>query len=149
MPFHTPYANPCPKDAGALGHFPEPPAKQEFARESDINVIMSRYEKSGHLPPADMESVYADFSDVGELQDALARVDAAREAFMTVPADIREKCGNDPVRFMGYLQDPKNADELREVGILKGVEVPQGQVIVETLKTIADRLPAPPAKEAK
>lgn len=146
--FRTPYANPPHAEAGALRHFPEEGAKQEFAEECDINCIMRRYERTGLEPSVDAGAVFGDFSDVGDFLEAHNRVAAAREAFMSLPSKVREQFANDPAKLIEFCSNPENAEAARELGLMKLEEVPQGEVIMRTLRTIAKNTkPAQPAKE--
>lgn len=92
--------------------------KQEFKDECDINRIMARALRSGQFPPAVSVGRYGDFSEVGDYQEALARVEYAREQFAGLPAKTREKFGNDPARFLEAV--PKmSREEALELGLLK------------------------------
>lgn len=93
--------------------------RQEFAEDCDINVIMSRYEKTGvinHFSPRSLD--YVDFSEIPDnLQDALQMLEDAKASFMTLPASVRTTFDNDPLRFVAFASDPKNLDKMREWGL--------------------------------
>ena len=38
---------------------------------------------------------------------------------MQFPADVRSKFDNDPVKFVGFLEDSQNYDEALKLGIVK------------------------------
>lgn len=91
--------------------------KQEFAEEADINRIMSRYTETGMVPEA-ITGTYGDFSesvDFHQAQNILARADAQ---FSSLPADVRARFENDPAKFLDFVHDEKNLEELQELGLL-------------------------------
>lgn len=102
----------------------EPSLTQESDRnETDINVIMERFNRTGQLPQVQMEAMSGDFSDITDFRDALDRVQAAQAAFMEIPAKIRLQFNNDPAEFIAFAEDPKNIDKLRELGLAEKIEI--------------------------
>jgi len=102
----------------ALTDFDESRTSQEFADEADINNIMARYLKTGTVPVyADRQAFYADAHTMSyqEMQNIL--IDA-ENAFMQLPAAVRERFGNDPAAFVEFASDKKNVNELREMELL-------------------------------
>lgn len=94
--------------------------KQEFKEECDINKIMSRYEKTGILSHTNKRSPqFGDFSNVTTYEDAFNQLQDTRDAFMTLPARVREKFQNDPAEFIKYMEDPKFHDEQVKLGLRK------------------------------
>lgn len=99
--------------------------KQSFKDECDINVIMRRYEASGILPiPQAGEPRYADLTTSSDFQAAMMEVAAARTAFAELPARIRDRFDNDPARLLEFLDDPRNVEEGRELGLYAPEDVP-------------------------
>lgn len=91
--------------------------KQSFKDECNINKIMDKFQKTGainhyttHAPQ------YGDCTAV-ELADALNIVAQAEEMFDELPSELRKKFGNDPEQFLEFVQDPKNLEEMRELGL--------------------------------
>lgn len=98
--------------------------KQEFKDECDINVIMRRFVRDRALSPdqlARRQGMYADVSAVPDLAECLDRVRRAEAGFLTLPARVRERFGNDPGALLVFLADPRNADEARELGLLERI----------------------------
>lgn len=91
--------------------------KQSFKNECDINKIMEKFQKSGAI------SHYASHApDYGEctqanLQDALNIVADANTMFEELPSSIRAKFHNDAGQFLDFVQDKKNLEEMRELGL--------------------------------
>lgn len=105
-------------------------AKQAFKQECDINNILKRYEKTGlvtHL--ARHGGRYEELPSDVDFQTALNTLMKAEEAFASLPAKIRRRFDNDPAAFLAFVQDPRNQDEMIELGL-------------------ATRRPDPPAEQA-
>lgn len=106
---HAPVDLFCPDDGMA---------RQEFADECDINVLMSRYERTGVLNHYNAGAPqYLDVTDVPDLARSFEILDAAETAFMRLPATVRREFGNDPIRFVEYASDPANVGRMREWGL--------------------------------
>lgn len=92
--------------------------QQHFRDETDINRIMSKYQKTGvitHL--ARYAGQYGDFSDIPDYQSGLNRIRESQEMFMTLPSDIRAKFKNDPGEFIAFASDPENLKEMQDMGL--------------------------------
>lgn len=96
-------------------------ARQEFAEECDINAIMARYQTTGQLPANfGAQPRYLDLTGVPEtLQETLAQLKDAEDAFMRLPATVRREFDNDAVAFTEFALNPDNFDTLREWGLAK------------------------------
>lgn len=98
----------------------EQPSKtdQSQAPACDVNNIMAKYKKTGQITHlARKQGVYADVSQISDLQTAIEQVQSANNAFMSIPAELRAKLNNDPVKFIEYLQDPSNDEESIKYGL--------------------------------
>jgi len=94
--------------------------KQADLKESDINFIMKRYEKTGQVPePFYKNPVYGDFSEVPDFQEALNIVNRARDQFYGLEASVRSKFDNDPAKFLAFVNDPNNQEELIKMGLAR------------------------------
>lgn len=96
---------------------------QSFKKECDINNIVAKFKKT--RDPSllkQRQGVYADVSEYGDLSDAYMKVQNAEEAFATVPAALRAKLDNDPVKFIQYMNDPNNIEEAVQYGIMSRKE---------------------------
>lgn len=92
---------------------------QSIAPETDVNYIVNKFMKTGtvtHL--SNRQGQYLDATtfpkDLGEALNAITR---ANQAFMELPAQIREKFGNSPEMYISFLQDPKNDQEAVKLGL--------------------------------
>lgn len=114
-------------------------AKQAFKKECDINAIMARYEKNGLISHVNrFQGQYGDFTDPPGYQDALNKVISAQDMFMTLPAKVRARFGNDPGEFLEFVQDPRNSDELVKLGLAKYPE-PE-----KPMEVVVKEMPAAP-----
>lgn len=100
--------------------------KQAERDETDINVIMKKYEKTGVLESWNSRpGRYADVSSVYEYMDALNIVQMAEESFANLPAEVRDACGNDPAGLLELVFDPERKAEAEALGLrLPGEEAP-------------------------
>lgn len=99
-------------------------AQQQFKEDSDINTIVKRFGLTGQLPDNVRVPVEGDFSNVTDYQSAMNVVRRAQESFMEMPADVRERFGNDPGKFVAFVNDKNNLDEARKLGIAVAAPVP-------------------------
>jgi len=112
--------------------------KQEFQYECDINNVIKAFSSTGmfkHVSANAGSGVYLDLPDSMDFQDALHQVHQARDAFMTLPAKLRSRFGNDPAEFLAFTHDPKNLEELRSLGLAKPEPVPPPPVVVTMAPT--------------
>lgn len=92
--------------------------KQSFKEECDIDRILKKYRATGVIDHVKRGvPQYGDFSNIPDYQNAIHAVRLADEKFMDLPADIRKRFDNDPGKFLMFVQDPKNLDELRDMGL--------------------------------
>lgn len=101
--------------------------KQSFKKECDINEILRQFRRTGLISHVErQQGFYGDFIGATTYHDALNLIHDAQDMFMTVPAHIRAKFENDPAKFLDFVHDPDNIDEMRELGLLpKGTPKPK------------------------
>jgi len=78
--------------------------QQSFAQELDINTILRRFNVTGQAPLGAMAPMYGDFTGLHDWEDAVEKVTRAREDFMRLPPEIRERFQNDPGQLIEYAQ---------------------------------------------
>ena len=94
--------------------------KQSFAKESNINLIMAKYEKTGLLDHLNKhEGNYGNFIGYADYHTSMNQIQEAADAFQTIPAGVRAKFSNDPAKFLEFAQNPENIDELIEMGLAR------------------------------
>lgn len=114
--FNNELVNPV---TGEVSH-PPSMTKQEFAKQCDINNIIKEFSLTGqinHINAAAAQGAFLDLPDSVDYQEHLHTIMAAEAAFAALPAKMRDRFQGDPATFLAFVQDPKNADELIELGI--------------------------------
>lgn len=85
--------------------------KQSFKDECDINVIVGRF-GIGEPPLVPRKiPLQGDFHDAPSFQEVLNMQLQAAETFGALPAKVRERFGNNPVKFVEFFSDEANFDE--------------------------------------
>lgn len=127
----------------------ESKTKQSFKKECDINVIMAKYQKTGALSHVNQFAGDYDFAPAISYLEAHALIEQADEMFVALPSTLRNKFDNDPSKFLAFVQDEGNSDEMRELGLLKVDEkpVPAEPVIDQDRSNIAEEKPAGEGEE--
>lgn len=92
-------------------------AQQHQADEADINTIVRNFGITGQVPIIQRPPALTEFAEVVDYHTAQNMIRRAQESFMELPADLRSKFDNDPGAFVQFVDDPKNADALVELGI--------------------------------
>lgn len=93
--------------------------QEQFADACQTDTIIRKYNMMGVNPfIASGGSQYLDTTQIPSFvvaQNAQIRV---KEYFEGLPSDIRLEFNNDPMQFAEVVSDPRNADYLREIGVL-------------------------------
>ncbi|WNK13515.1 MAG: internal scaffolding protein [Microvirus sp.] len=93
--------------------------KQEFKNECDINTIMARFDKTGVLAFTNrFQPQYGDVTGI-EFQTSMELIAHGRSMFQELPSGIRARFQNDPARFLDFVHDENNAEEMRAMGLLR------------------------------
>ncbi|QCQ84768.1 internal scaffolding protein [Blackfly microvirus SF02] len=117
--------------------------RQEFQDECDINVLMASYERNGVMTHVNRGSPqFLDVSDVPDLPKAIAVMQAAETAFMTLPASVRREFDNNAVNFVEYAGDPANLDRMRQWGL-----APPAPVADAVSEPVVPSSPQAPSKQ--
>ncbi len=97
-------------------------AKQSFKDECDINKIMAKYRKTGLIDHVNRyKGDYSNLERGFEYQAGLNMIIEAKDAFESLPAEIRTRFGNDPGEFLEFVHDPESVDELVALGLAKAL----------------------------
>lgn len=128
--------------------------KQSFSEESNINIIMARYERdeiATHLNQ--FNGSYGNFIGAPDYHTAMNQIRAAGEMFQDIPAGVRAKFNNDPAQFLEFVQDPENIEAMIEMGLArKAVPISLSDAADDVITTAEPPLPEmsptlPPAPE--
>lgn len=115
--------------------------KQSFVAECDINNIVREFTTHGmvtHINERAQQGAFVDLPDSIDYQEALEVARAGQVAFDQLPAQVRRRFDNDPVKFLAFLQDPANQAEAVELGLATAREEP-----VKAPETVPTAAPAP------
>ncbi|QXP08430.1 MAG: internal scaffolding protein [Arizlama microvirus] len=122
--------------------------KQSDLKDTDINGIFKRYERTGQLPDMIVKNgSYGDFSAVPDYQEALNIVIHAKTQFESLDAGVRNRFDNDPAKFLAFATDDKNYDEMEKMGLLKPELVAERRA-VRNAQAAANEAAAKTNKEA-
>lgn len=92
-------------------------AIQAYKDECDINCIMSKNFETGALSWLNaMQGTYEDVTGC-DFQTCMDQVVRAQEAFDALPSKLRDRFANDPQRFLDFVHDPSNAQEMITLGL--------------------------------
>ena len=93
--------------------------KRSHQKETDINNIMSKYQKTGVVTHLNhRQSQYNDFSPL-DFKTAMDIVTSSQEMFDELPSSIRNQCNNDPANFLDLVQNPEREAEAIEAGLIE------------------------------
>lgn len=109
--------------------------KQAFRDECNINNIMRKFEKTGMVDHVrTVNGSYDDFTNTPvDYHDAMNIVVNAQNMFMTVPAKVRARFGNDPGAFISFVEDPANREECVKLGLAVPPAEPPAPMRVEVV----------------
>jgi phage internal scaffolding protein len=100
--------------------------EQQFAEESQILNKIRKYDSQGFFDTINRNPAhYNDFTQVRDLADAIDQIEEARDAFQTIPSDIRKKFNNSPSEFFDFASKESNYDELVKLGLATAKVVDQ------------------------
>lgn len=116
--------------------------KQSFAQECDINWIMKKGaeapEALAHLIKENPQ--YGDFSDTPTYQDAMNVVALANAQFAALSSETRDRFNNDPSKFLTFVHDKNNVDEMVKMGLMKRVDNTPPEDLLSVTKEVRDEL---------
>lgn len=101
--------------------------KQSEAAACDINNIVARWKKSGGaLDLSQRVGHFLDVADIPDFQGCHNFVLAARDLFLSLPAELRSRFDNDPGSFLNFASNPANMAEMVKLGLATPVAAPAG-----------------------
>lgn len=94
--------------------------KQSFRDECDVNKILKQFGPAGlqkRILESQRQGQYLDLPDDLDYQTSLDVIRRGEQAFDSLPAKVRERFANDPAEFLEFMADPKNAQEMIDLGL--------------------------------
>lgn len=98
--------------------------RQSEMESCDLHNILRQFSQQGFdqlVRENAARGQYADLPDDLDYQASLNLVMEAQKSFATLPSQVRERFKNDPARFLQFIADPANAEELIRLGIATDV----------------------------
>lgn len=97
----------------------ESKVQEQFADACQTDTIIRKYNAMGVNPfIASGCSQYLDTTEIPSFVVAQNAQVKVKEYFEGLPSDIRLEFNNDPMQFAEVVSDPRNAEYLREIGVL-------------------------------
>jgi len=130
--------------------FSEAPSLTEQSHKDscDIHYILRKSVKTGILEHVNAnEGVYGTMPTGQEFHQHMNIIAAAETMFETVPSSIRNRFDNSPAKYLDYIQDPKNRDEMAEMGLDTSHFPPEKPIIEPELAPKTEPEPAPKTTE--
>lgn len=94
--------------------------EQEHKDECDINNILRKYQTTGLIEHvARYNGDYTDCIGVGDYLEAQTRIIEANEMFAGLPATVRDRFSNDTSKFLEFVQNDANRDEMIKLGLIE------------------------------
>lgn len=88
--------------------------KQSFKDETDVNQIIAKHTRMGTLSHLEQwGGQYGDWSDF-DFQEAQNQIARANSMFEQLPSAVRHQFANSPEKFLEYVNDPDNQDDLHK-----------------------------------
>lgn len=108
--------------------------EQAHAKECDINNIIKKHGVDMIQKTALLQSQEFQFDDVtgNDFQEAMFKVNKARESFESLPSAIRDRFDHSPAKFLDYVHDPNNQESLVEMGLAERFPTNQPVEVVIT-----------------
>jgi len=99
---------------------------QSAAGDLDINTMVARARATGQWMNTQAKpGRYLDCTKVNGYQDAIEKVREAEDVFKQLPAAVRDRFGNQPLKMVEFVLDPANRDEGERLGLLKPKPKPE------------------------
>lgn len=96
--------------------------QQQFRKDSDINNILKKYEKTGLLVDPNIiragKPIFGDFSNMPTYFEAVTKINEINEQFMRLNPEVRAEFLNEPGNMVEFLNNPENYEKAVKMGIL-------------------------------
>jgi len=120
--------------------------QQHQKSEADINEIVRRFGVTGRLPAAPLPPSLDEFGEVFDFRTAMDKLNMAKTAFLSLPAEIRNAYNNSPHQYVAHvdsmLNEPDQAQREKNLEVMRamGMAVTPGPKADKT--TLGDLLAA-------
>lgn len=120
MKFQTAYSQ---KVSPVIDFTDKPSLTEQNHKDScEINRIMAKYQKTGIIDHRNEHRGDYGYATSQTFSEALDIVIKGKEMFEELPSSLRKKFNGDPKEFLEFVQNPKNVDEMVELGLARTPE---------------------------
>ena len=113
------------------GHiFEETKTEQSHKSEVDINNIVAKHGTELISKVASLQQFTYDDVTGNDFQESMNAILRARDSFALVPSKIRREFDNDPAKFMDFIHNPENKDQLVQWGLMNPEQVIQPMHVI-------------------
>lgn len=92
--------------------------QQHFADSCDVKKIIARFTRTGVLDHVNqLQPQFGDFTSVPTFEEAQQIIAQTSEYFAGLPANVKDRFGNDVKQFLAFVNDESNVEEGRKLGI--------------------------------
>ncbi|WNK14797.1 MAG: internal scaffolding protein [Microvirus sp.] len=99
--------------------------KQSFKDECDINNLMAKYLKTGHMEHVNQALPRFECVSEHDFQSAQNLIADAKSMFENIPSAVRARFENNAGKLLDWVHDPKNVEEAASLGFLDLERVPE------------------------
>ena len=91
--------------------------KQSMQKDTDINLIVAKYQKTGIL--SFVSKVQPEFMEVDNIDfhTAMDVIVKSNELFAQMPSSMRKRFDNNPEKYLEFVHNPDNLEEMYELGL--------------------------------
>lgn len=118
-----------------LVNFEKTRTQQHTKDQCDINHIMKKFQKTGQLPLIQRTPFYDDFSNPQDYKQSVEILMKASQQFDNLPSNVRKRFNNNPAKFLEFVNDEKNLNEMRELGIAEKEQIIEPEAPIEVIIT--------------
>jgi len=104
--------------------------EQSHKDEVDINNIVKRHGLDLIQKTAALQTFTYDDNPNNDFSEIMNAVIKASKSFDSIPSDIRKQFDNNPAKFMDFIYNPENADQMVEMGLKEPPKPPTPPVEV-------------------
>jgi phage internal scaffolding protein len=97
--------------------------EQSHKENVNINNIIKKHGVELLSKIAALQEIQFDDVTGNDFQESMNAILKAKETFEKVPSEIRKKFDNDPAKFLDFVYNPENQDELVKMGLAEATPV--------------------------
>lgn len=126
MIFQTPYMSKNKHDhKGICCKDDEILVEQSHKDKCEINNIIASYQKTGIITHQKNHADEYGFATPYDFQASMELITKAQSMFDSLPSSLRNRFDNDPAKYLEFVQNKDNLEEMYELGMAIRPEKPQ------------------------